>query len=120
MLERIATRARRSNLRNIRYLIADAAGFQLEPDSIDRASMVIMLGEIPDRQTALAVVYQALKPSGILSITESLPDPQYQSQSTVSHLAQSAGFIHQRTYGNHWAFTMNFTKPEVDSVEIRC
>ena len=72
------------------------------------------LGEIPDREAALKQSLLALKPGGILSITEMLPDPHYQSRATVKRLADAAGFQFCSIAGNRWLFTANLVKPAPD------
>ena len=78
----------------------------------DRALLVAVLGEIPNRETALGALYTTLGPGGLLSVTEVLPDPHYQTRSTVRALAEGAGFHYERTFGTPLAFTMNFRKPK--------
>jgi hypothetical protein len=72
--------------------------------------LVTVLGEIPDRVTALRTAHDALAPGGLLSITEFVPDPHYQSPTTVRRLANDAGFAEERTFGSFIAFTMNLRK----------
>lgn len=76
----------------------------------ERALLVTVLGEIPDRAGAMRSLYAALRFGGILSVTEMIPDPHYQNRRTVRRLAEAAGFQHERTYGTWFAFTMNFRK----------
>ncbi len=83
-------------------------------DPADRALLVTVLGEIPDREAALSQIFQALKPGGILSVTEIIFDPHYQSRSTVLRLASAAGFQEKAFFGNRIAFTLNFEKPSID------
>jgi predicted methyltransferase len=52
-----------------------------------------------------------LKSGGVLSISEMLPDPHYQSQATVKRLAEAAGFQLLSIQGGLWLFTANFHKP---------
>jgi len=59
----------------------------------------------------LAQCFRALRPGGVLSITEMFPDPHYQSRSTVTRLAELAGFRLQSIQGGWWLFTANFVKP---------
>ena len=68
------------------------------------------LGEIPDRARVLAQCFRALKPGGMLSITEAVTDPHYQSRSTVQRLAEAAGFCLQSIQGGWWLYTANFVK----------
>jgi len=69
------------------------------------------LGEIPDRAAALAQCFRALKSGGVLSISEMLPDPHYQSKATLKRLAEAAGLRLQSVEGGMWLFTANFVKP---------
>jgi ubiquinone/menaquinone biosynthesis C-methylase UbiE len=88
--------------------VADSA---LEPQSFDRAMLVTVLGEIPNRERAMAEIFRALKPGGVLAVTEALPDPHYQPYSRVRRLASQVGFVPLNRYGNWVAFTANFIKP---------
>jgi predicted methyltransferase len=73
--------------------------------------LVTVLGEVPDRQAALGEIFDALKPGGILSVTELIFDPHFQPRSTVERLARSAGFRERAFHGNRIAFTLNLQKP---------
>jgi predicted methyltransferase len=70
-----------------------------------------VLGEIPDRETALREIFDALKPGGLLSVTEIIFDPHFQSRQTVTRLARSVGFRETAFHGSRMAFTLNFEKP---------
>ncbi len=113
MLNRLHERITAQNLTNIQTIQAGAGDGAVPHDTFDRALLVTVLGEIPDRQAALAEIFTALKPGGILSITEALPDPHYQSRSQLRKLAQTVGYEEQSCTGNWIAFTMNFVKPTV-------
>ena len=80
--------------------------------TFDRALLVAVLGEVPDRQAALRALLTALKPGGILSVTEVIPDPHYQTRDTVRRLAEDAGFELADSYGTPLAFTLNLRKSE--------
>lgn len=69
-----------------------------------------VLGEIPDRARAMRALYAALRRDGVLSVTEVIPDPDYQTRATVQGLGEAAGFRVDRTYTSPLAFTMNFRK----------
>src|SRR5260370_14343785 len=84
---------------------------KLGRNRFDRSLLVTVLGEIPDREAALREIFDALKPGGILSVTEVIFDPQFQSRPTVVRLARSAGFREKACHGNRIAFTFNFEKP---------
>jgi ubiquinone/menaquinone biosynthesis C-methylase UbiE len=111
MLARAQHKAGQAGVTNIRWLQAGAGGGQLETNYYDRALLVTVLGEIPDRGAALAEIYQALKPGGALAVAEIVLDPHYQSQQKVLALAQQVGFQPDRTYGSWLSFVMILRKP---------
>jgi 2-polyprenyl-3-methyl-5-hydroxy-6-metoxy-1,4-benzoquinol methylase len=111
MLRRAQEKAQAAQLANIRFLQAGAGEGKLERSQYDRALLVTVLGEIPDRERALKEIYEALKPGGILSVTELIFDPHFQRRDTVLRLAGAAGFREKKFFGDRIAFTMNLEKP---------
>jgi ubiquinone/menaquinone biosynthesis C-methylase UbiE len=111
MVERLKERARRAQVSNLTAILGDATQPVVPEASFDLAFLVTTLGEIPDRAAVLAQCLRALKPGGVLSITEMFPDPHYQTRSTVKRLAEEAGFRLQSLQGGWWLFTANFVKP---------
>lgn len=111
MLRRAEEKAQAANLSNIRFLRAGVGDGKLGRNQFDRALMVTVLGEIPDREAALKEVFEALKPGGILSVTEIIFDPHFQTRRTVASLAGAAGFHEKAFFGNRVAFTLNLEKP---------
>ena len=112
MLRRVRMAAAERGLTNVRTVegtIED--GLTAALGDFDRALLVTVLGEVPDRTGAMRALHAALRPGALLSVTEMLPDPHYQSRHTVRRLAETAGFVFDRTYGTWLAFTMNFKKP---------
>ena len=113
MLARAKEKAQAANQTNIEFLHAGAGDGKLAHDQFDRALLVTVLGEIPDRKAAINEIFNALKPGGILSVTEIIFDPHFQRRSTVTRLAEEAGFIEHEFFGNRIAFTLNLAKPSV-------
>lgn len=111
MIAAVERKARQSGLTNVETRVAGAYELPLDDGSIDRAFLVTVLGEIPDRQRALAELRRVLKPDGILSITEQFMDPDYPLASTVIRWAAEAGFDLVERHGNWWTYTLNFRKP---------
>jgi ubiquinone/menaquinone biosynthesis C-methylase UbiE len=111
MLRRAQERARSAGLDNISFLEAGVGGGKLDVPAADRALLVTVLGEIPDREAALRSIFAALKPGGVLSITEIVFDPHFQRRATVSELARNAGFEEQAFYGNRIAYTLHLRRP---------
>lgn len=111
MLDRVREKAQAENLNNIHFLQAGLGEGKLERNQFDRALLVTVLGEIPDRDPALEEIFEALKPGGILSVTELIFDPHFQGRRTVERLAGEAGFRARAFFGNRIAYTAHFEKP---------
>lgn len=111
MLEKLKSKVINMGISNIRLIEAGAGDGKVENDYFDRALLVTVLGEIPDKKSALSEIYKALKQGGILSITEVIPDPHYTSRNKVRSLCSGAGFTETEEFGCWVAFTINFMKP---------
>jgi len=111
MLERAREKAAAANLANIRFLEGGLGEGKLDRNRFDRSVLVTVLGEVPDREAALGEIFDALKPGGILSVTELIFDPHFQPRPTVERLARSVGFRERAFHGNRIAFTLNLQKP---------
>jgi ubiquinone/menaquinone biosynthesis C-methylase UbiE len=111
MLDKLEAKAAARGITNVRTIHAAADSGELPAAYFDRALLVTVLGEIPDKAAALAAIRSALKPGGVLSITEVIPDPHYQSRARVRALCRAAGFEEQAAFGNALVFTLNFIRP---------
>lgn len=110
-VQRAEQRTQVLGIKNLRFEQTGAGEGKLSSQHFDRAVLSAVLGEMPNREAALAEIFQALKPTGILSITEGFLDPHHQSHEQVLHLAQAVGFVEENCAGNRWLFTMNLLKP---------
>jgi ubiquinone/menaquinone biosynthesis C-methylase UbiE len=110
MLDRVREKAQAQGLENIEYLEAGAGQDELGKERFDRALLVTVLGEIPDREEVLKEIHTSLKPGGLLSVTEVIFDPHFQRRSTVTRLAQAAGFQEKAFHGNRFAYTLQLKK----------
>jgi len=111
MLTRAREKAQQAGVSNIEFMQAGLGEGRLPRDQFDCALLVTVLGEVPDRAAALNDLFAALKPGGILSVTEIIFDPHFQRRSTVAQLATAAGFREAQFFGNWIAYTLHFTKP---------
>jgi ubiquinone/menaquinone biosynthesis C-methylase UbiE len=111
MLDRLKIRADQAGVTNLRMIHGDATKPHVPDESFDLVFLVTALGEIPDRAAALARCYRALKPGGVLSITEIFGDPHYLSRSGVKKLAEAAGFQPRSVRGSFWFFTADYVRP---------
>lgn len=110
MLEKLGKRIEAEHITNLRLINAGAGEGKIDRNYFDRALLVTVLGEIPDKQKALAEIFSALKSGGILSVTELIPDPHYIRQKTVRLLCSEAGFQEIDSSGSWFCFTINFKK----------
>nr|WP_319539540.1 methyltransferase domain-containing protein [uncultured Methanospirillum sp.] len=110
MLAIVCERAAKSNLSNLFYIRGGIGETNLPENTFDRAVLITVIGEIPDRESALQDLYTALKPGGILLVEETIRDPHFQTRSTVTQLAESAGFNVKEFYENRFSFTMLLEK----------
>jgi SAM-dependent methyltransferase len=111
MIERLKRRANDAGITNLQAIVGDATNPHVPEASFDIVFLCTALGEIPDRTAALAQCYRALKPEGVLSITEMFGDPHYQTRSVVLRLAEVVGFRFQSVEGGWWLYTAQFVKP---------
>lgn len=96
------------------FVQADARLLPLRPSSVDHVFLIGVLGEIPDRATALAEIRRVLRPGGRLSVSEQFPDPDFVTRRTLRREVSAAGFAEEKTRG--WLFyTSRWSKAEVSA-----
>jgi len=110
MIARLKANVEKAGVTNLQPILGDATQPHVPEASFDLVFLCTALGEIPDRPAVLAQAYRALKPGGVLSITEIAGDPHYQFRSKVQRLAEAAGFRLQAMQGGWWFYTANFIK----------
>jgi SAM-dependent methyltransferase len=114
MLQMLKDRVEEKGLTNVELGLAGLGEGKIAPNQFDIALLVTVLGEIPDKLAALREIYQCLRPGGVLSITEVLPDPHYQSLSRVRTLAADSGFCELAVFRGWLSYTLNLSKPAPD------
>jgi ubiquinone/menaquinone biosynthesis C-methylase UbiE len=110
MLARARAKVQAAGLQNVKFLHAGLGDGKLPEAYFDRALLVTVLGEIPDKASALKEIYHALKPAGILSVTEVIFDPHFQSREAVLRAAQTIGFKEKNFFGRKLAYTSHLQK----------
>lgn len=111
MLSQVRAKAEAAGLQNIQYLHGGLGEGRLPAEAFDRAVLVTVLGEIPQAGAAFEEIFRALKPGGLLSVTEVIFDPHFQPRETVRRHAAAAGFQERAFLGRKLAYTLHFTKP---------
>jgi len=111
MLRKLEERMVAEGLHNVRLLRAGLGEGALERGVFDRTILAMVLGEVRDREAALREVFGALRPGGILCVTEVFGDPDYRRPATVRREVEKAGFRLIARHGGFPAYTLNFEKP---------
>jgi SAM-dependent methyltransferase len=110
MLRRLQRRIAVHDLANVETILGGLGEGRLPADAFDVAVLVTVLGEIPDKAGALAEIRDALRAGGVLSVTEVLPDPHYQTLARVRVLAAEAGLAEQRLFEGRAGYTLNLVR----------
>jgi SAM-dependent methyltransferase len=108
MLAELAEHLREAGVINADLLLGDATSLPLADDSVDSAYLVAVLGEIPDRPQALQELRRVLRREGVLSITETLTDPDYQLEDSVRDVCRAVGFEPLEHVRGLLGYTMTF------------
>jgi ubiquinone/menaquinone biosynthesis C-methylase UbiE len=113
MLARVREKAVLEKLENIVFIQGAAGEGKLGYNNFDRALLVTVLGEIPDRKTVMKEIFDSLKPGAWLSVTEAISDPHFQRRTVVEEHAKAVGFYEKGFFGNKISFTVIFEKPGI-------
>jgi ubiquinone/menaquinone biosynthesis C-methylase UbiE len=117
MLDKLEKRIADEGIINVRPLQAGLGEGALREGGFDRVLLAMVLGEVRDRRAATRELYAALKPGGVLSVTEIFGDPDYRRPVTVRSEVEAAGFRFVRQFGGFPAYTLNFERPGVLTAE---
>ncbi|MFX1495681.1 MAG: methyltransferase domain-containing protein [Promethearchaeota archaeon] len=110
VINQLKKRVEKENIMNIIPKIDDAYELSFEDESIDRVLMIACLPEIPEPIRVLKEIKRVLKPDGIISLSEMLPDPDYPRRKTEKKWADEAGFELDEEFGNWFIYQLNFKK----------
>ena len=103
MLTRARDRMHRYGHCNSYLAQANATSLPFTEGSFDHVYMISVLGEIPEKATAVSEAMRVLKPKGMLSIIEHFMDPDHLSSSQVVGVCLSAGVRCERSDGSRWS-----------------
>jgi ubiquinone/menaquinone biosynthesis C-methylase UbiE len=112
MLAKLDGRLEKEEIGNVRPVQAVLGEDAIGERGFDRILLAMVFGETRERASAARELYAALKPGGVLSVTEIFGDPDHRRPATVRREVEAAGFRLVRSFGGFPAFTLNFEKPE--------
>jgi len=110
MLDRLRRRVAAAGVANVDARRGSLGDGTLPADLFDIAMLADVLGEVPDPSAALRDLHRALRPGGVLSVTDVLPNPMYVSLARVRTLARRAGFVEDRAFVGWTGYTVNLRK----------
>ena len=108
MLERCRRRCTSAEVTNVSYTAGDAAALPFGDARFDLVYMVTVFGEVRDQEGCLRDIRRVLRPNGMLSISEHLPDPDFTPLDALQQRAERAGFVLRQRHGSRWAYTADF------------
>ncbi len=107
MLERVRMLGAPASLHLIQ---ADGGLLPFAPGSVDLVLAVTVLGEVPSPVAAIAESARILRPGGILSVSEHIPDPDFIPVKRLVEMCKASGLALENCYGHSWSYTANFRK----------
>jgi ubiquinone/menaquinone biosynthesis C-methylase UbiE len=111
MLDHTMRRAREHDVTNIVPIQADAVALPYPNDTFDAAYMMVVLGEIPDRNAALRELRRVLRPGGRLVVGEIFGDPHMVTFGSLRTRAEEAGLRFEQRLGGRLAYFARFHGP---------
>lgn len=108
MLDHLIRRAARDGIANIVATQGDAKKLPYPDGRFDGAYLIGVLGEIPDKDTALNELHRVLKSEGCLVIGEIIVDPDFIPLAELMRHLGRAGFTFERKVGPGWAYLARF------------
>ncbi len=109
MLEKVKYRALQQELNNIKYINSKIEDINVK-SKFDIILMICLLGEVPKKQhrNIIKKISSMLTINGVISFTETIFDPHYQSRNYITKLMTELGFIEEYFTGSKLAYTIQF------------
>ena len=116
LIVRLRDKTAKAGLENVALIVGNGECLPFADSIFDLAFLVAVLGEMPNKDIALRELHRVLCPSGVLSISELLPDPDYPLRGTTIAWARKAGFEPFQEFGTFFAYVVNFRR---DHAKVR-
>jgi ubiquinone/menaquinone biosynthesis C-methylase UbiE len=114
MLDHTMVRARERGIENLIPTQGDASQLPFGDDRFDAVVLTAVLGEIPDREAAMAEIARVLRPGGRLIVGELFGDPHFTTPGELTRLAAGAGLGPMRRDGPWVGYFARLPKPAAD------
>ena len=111
MLDHTMGRARERGVGNVEPTRGDAAALPYGDESFDAVVLTTVLGEIPDREAAIAEIARVLRPGGRLVVGELFGDPHFTTPRELERLAGGAGLGPMTRNGPWVGYFAHLAKP---------
>ncbi len=95
----------------VAYTQGDASNLPFSDVTFDVAFLVTVFGEVAEPRKCLQGLYRVIRPGGLLSITEHLPDTDFSTFSRIRSVVEGEGFVFTERFGRPWCYTANFRRP---------
>ena len=99
MLDHVVEGADERGLTNLVPTQGDATELPYDDGSMDAVVLIAVLGEIPDREAAMAQIGRVLRPGGRLVVGELFGDPHFTTPREVERLGTAAGLLVEERSG---------------------
>lgn len=106
MIAELRKRVASAGLTNVEAHVCAAEALSVKDDSVDCAVFIGVLGEVPDQEGAIREVHRVLRSGGLVSITETFFDPDYNWPKELERLLTAAGFSIREKLGGFWLYTI--------------
>ncbi len=93
---------------NVRLVQLDATRLAFGPGTFDAVFVVLMLGEIPDRELCLSELRRVLRPGGVALFAESRRDGDFIRRAELRALVEPHGFELDQVRGWSYEYTARF------------
>jgi len=110
MIAELNGRLEKHNISNVESRVEDCTRMSFKDGTFDLIYMIKTYGEIKDKKAAVREISRIIRPGGILSITEYLPDPHYYLKTEIKNIVEKHGFYLREEYGGIYEYTLNFKK----------
>lgn len=108
-LEMLAhARDRVASFTNVRLVQADATRLPFATGTLDAVVIVLMLGEVPDRDACVAECRRVLRSGGAVVLAETRRDGDFIRRKELRSLVEPHGFELEEIHGWSWEYTARF------------